>query len=388
MFKQLAEEFGRRGLDVVVMYPNPHLSRPILIGEVGSVTTVQFWSLNNKSYFKVWRLIAEMALPFFALVAHALSWQKTKGRQLITYSPTIFFGLFALLYKSTHSVQHILVLRDLFPQWLVDARLIRGSGLVFWFFRMFERFLYRSSDHIGLMSEGNIEVFNHLNASESEKAFNLPNWTSFSALITDEEIEKKCRRAVTPEDPLIVVYGGNIGKAQQLSSFLNLAEEMSSFKNIFFRMAGRGDAMQELLKEAADRGISNFQYVGELGAKDYINFINAADIGFISLSEDHTAHNFPGKILGYMEAGLPIIGFVNKGNDLCDLINQSASGCLRYHPQVSQVSSFLNDFIQNADERLRQSQNSRNLGISLFSVTNGSSSILELLGLNEDSYNK
>ena len=236
MFKQLAEEFGRRGLDVVVMYPNPHLSRPILIGEVGSVTTVQFWSLNNKSYFKVWRLIAEMALPFFALVAHALSWQKTKGRQLITYSPTIFFGLFALLYKSTHSVQHILVLRDLFPQWLVDARLIRGSGLVFWFFRMFERFLYRSSDHIGLMSEGNIEVFNHLNASESEKAFNLPNWTSFSALITDEEIEKKCRRAVTPEDPLIVVYGGNIGKAQQLSSFLNLAEEMSSFKNIFFRM--------------------------------------------------------------------------------------------------------------------------------------------------------
>ena len=70
MFKQLAEELSRRGLDVVVMYPNPNLRRMISISDVGEITTIQFWAFNNKSTSRFIRLIAEMTLSIFALVAH------------------------------------------------------------------------------------------------------------------------------------------------------------------------------------------------------------------------------------------------------------------------------------------------------------------------------
>ena len=55
-------------------------------------------------------------------------------------------------------------------------------------------------------------------------------------------------------------------------------------------------------------------------------FLGAVDVGLFSLSKEHTAHNFPGKILGYMSASLPILGSVNPGNDLLPLINEAGAG--------------------------------------------------------------
>ncbi|MDC1067375.1 glycosyltransferase WbuB, partial [Alphaproteobacteria bacterium] len=35
---------------------------------------------------------------------------------------------------------------------------------------------------------------------------------------------------------------------------------------------------------------------------------------------------FPGKILGYLDAQIPILGSVNKGNDVIQIINDSGAG--------------------------------------------------------------
>jgi len=59
-----------------------------------------------------------------------------------------------------------------------------------------------------------------------------------------------------------------------------------------------------------------------------VNFtiLAASDIGLFSLSREHSAHNFPRKILGYLKASKPVLGSVNAGNDLSHVINDSNSG--------------------------------------------------------------
>ena len=52
------------------------------------------------------------------------------------------------------------------------------------------------------------------------------------------------------------------------------------------------------------------------------------DIGLFSLSAKHSSHNFPGKLLGYMVQSLPILGSVNAGNDLLDIVNQNNAGLI------------------------------------------------------------
>ena len=60
--------------------------------------------------------------------------------------------------------------------------------------------------------------------------------------------------------------------------------------------------------------------------QQFKQILSEVDIGLFSLSAQHTAHNFPGKLLGYMVQSLPILGSVNSGNDLQELINSSEAG--------------------------------------------------------------
>ena len=39
-------------------------------------------------------------------------------------------------------------------------------------------------------------------------------------------------------------------------------------------------------------------------------------MGIVSLDMKHETHNIPGKLLSYLQAGLPIFALVNQGNDI------------------------------------------------------------------------
>ncbi len=65
-----------------------------------------------------------------------------------------------------------------------------------------------------------------------------------------------------------------------------------------------------------------------------------------SLSAKHTAHNCRGKLLGYMVQSLPILGSVNAGNDLMELVNTKQAGFIF-------VNGYDEDFLNSAAELYR-----------------------------------
>jgi hypothetical protein len=121
-----------------------------------------------------------------------------------------------------------------------------------------------------------------------------------------------------------------------------------------------------------------------------VNFsiLAAFDIGLFSLARDHSAHNFPGKILGYLKAGKPVLGSVNAGNDLLHVINDSNSGFV-----------FLNGedyLLETASKRLIESaelcENIGDNGVTLleqkFPVYSAAHIILVTLNLAKQATNK
>ena len=52
-----------------------------------------------------------------------------------------------------------LILRDLFPQWALDAGLLSRYGPAYRFFRREELRLYRTADIIGVQSPANLDYF-------------------------------------------------------------------------------------------------------------------------------------------------------------------------------------------------------------------------------------
>lgn len=245
---------------------------------------------------------------------------------IIYYSPSIFFGSAVKYFKRKFNCYSYLILRDLFPQWTVDVGIIKKNSLPHLFFKYFERINYLHADKIGVMSESNLKIFSK--RSDINKFEILPNWQKPIKTETNREILKEFGLEELI-DKFVIFYGGNIGLAQGIDTLLSLSKSLIHKKNIHFVFIGQGDAVN-LLK---DKSLTNISYLNSLKPELYYKLASNFDIGLVSLHPNHTAHNFPGKILGYMSLNKPIVGIVNKGNDLKELINDNNAGLITSHDE-------------------------------------------------------
>ena len=72
--------------------------------------------------------------------------------------------------------------------------------------------------------------------------------------------------------------------------------------------------------------MKNVTILPSISQKEYEEVLHQVDVGLFSLSKKHTSHNFPGKTLSYMRSSLPILGSVNAGNDLLNIVNDTNAG--------------------------------------------------------------
>lgn len=324
MFHELAVELITNGHNVTVITPSVSQVPSFLEEDIDGVNVWRFRSGPIKDVGKVTRALNETLLSFKAWQAIKHKVQSDSFDGVIYYSPSIFFGGLVSKIKQVCKCPSYLVLRDLFPQWVVDAGMIRAGSLIERYFRFFEHYSYRQADVIGLMSEKNIEVFCQANSTRYPTEI-LRNWAALVPCIPQRK-SGSLRSKLGLEGKVIYFYGGNIGHAQDMANLMRLANGMRKYTNAHFLFVGQGDEVELINKMASDWRLKNFTYLPSVNQNEFKEILAEVDIGLFSLSSQHTAHNFPGKLLGYMVQSLPILGSVNMGNDLLELVNQHGSG--------------------------------------------------------------
>ena len=326
MFHELAVDFTAIGHNVTIVTPGLDQVELFCEDNIDGVNVWRFRSGPIKNVGKLSRALNETLLSFKAwnAIKHKVKSDSFDG--VIYYSPSIFFGGLVSKIKKVCKCPSYLVLRDLFPQWVIDSGIIRSGSLIECYFRLFEHYSYRQADMIGMMSEKNIEVFCRVNKTRYPVEI-LRNWAALTPYVPQPETETASLRSkLALEDKIIYFYGGNIGHAQDMSNLMRLAHGMREYKNAHFLFIGQGDEVELVKKMSSDWQLENFTYLPSVNQNEYKAILAEIDVGLFSLSAQHTAHNFPGKLLGYMVQSLPILGSVNMGNDLLEVIEQHNSG--------------------------------------------------------------
>lgn len=325
MFHELALEFKRLGHEPVIITPSHGKQTKRL--QVDYLDGVEIWRFRNppmRGQGKVKRVISETLLSLNAFLAIKNAKDISSFELCVNYSPTIFFGPLMHWFKRKAKTFNYLVLRDMFPQWVIDEGLISAKSPIASYFHFFEKLNYNASDCIGLMSPANVDYFRTLH-SEYNNLQVLRNWAdinpvSFSSQLID------IRKVYDLNDKVIFFYGGNIGHAQDMRNLLRLVKSMAPYSNAHFLFIGQGDEF-ELVKQAiAVENLHNLTLLPSINQDAYKEVLTQVDVGLFSLAKTHKAHNFPGKLLGYMLQSLPILGSVNPGNDVIDFINGQGAG--------------------------------------------------------------
>lgn len=377
MFHELALEFIRLGHQVTVITPNQDQSQLLTIDELDGVQVWRFSSGKIKNVCKIKRAINESLLSYRGWRAVKKAIENTTFNGIVYTSPSIFFGLLIKKLKEHYSCPAYLVLRDFFPQWAVDAGMIKKGSFIESYFKFFERLSYDQADKIGVMSKKNLEVFINQNI-KSFPVHVLRNWASFTPHINKSK-NNGYRERLGLQNKVIFFYGGNIGHAQDMSNLMRLAKSMSKYRDAYFLFIGQGDEVKLIKKLANDWKLQNFTYLEPVNQNEFKLILSEIDVGLFSLSKKHSAHNFPGKLLGYMVQSIPILGSVNSGNDLMELVNKNNAGLISVNGEDDILYNNAEKLYQSASFRKKLGKNSCRLLYEDFSVEYAAKTIISCL---------
>lgn len=322
MIHELGLQFIQQGNRVILLTPSAVISHPVEESEEQGIHVVRVKTERLKGVSRLRRAVGEVTLSS-TLWRGAGEFLKANPCDLIIYySPTIFFGSLVKKLKALWNCPSYLVLRDIFPRWAVEAGILR-KGPPYWYFRRKELGQYEVADIIGVESPGNLAYFSGELGKKHYRVEVLHSWASANGAHSGRN---DYRRQLKLENKVVFFYGGNIGVAQDVDNIVRLANSLKEHDNVFFLLVGEGSEIARLNQLIQDLRLHNIKILPAVPQEQYLAMLHEFDVGVVSLHRDLTSHNIPGKLLGYLSCGKPVLASVNPGNDVSRVLKEAAAG--------------------------------------------------------------
>lgn len=246
---------------------------------------------------------------------------------LVLYAtpPITLYG--AVKYvKTRDNAKTYLMLKDIFPQNAVDIGLLKKTGIrgiLYRYFREREKKFYKISDKIGCMSKANVDyLLEHNKFIDKRKVEIFPNSIEIKNSGFEYNNTTILEKYSIPTNRRVFVYGGNLGKPQDIPFVINCLRTQKNNDKVFFVIIGNGTEYDKLNKFVKEENQNNVKLMERLPKSDYDKLISACDVGLIFLSHKFTIPNYPSRLLGYMSAGLPVFAVTDSNTDIGkDIVN-------------------------------------------------------------------
>lgn len=293
----LVREFDRRGFSCEVV-TNEGNSREDLAN-----TKVFSLGLSLHVTAKPLRLVYEMYTPL-ALYLRQLSHRRVHYLATVSFSPSIFWYWYLKLLGRRVRGKKILILRDIFPLWLAEVGMLSETGITYRILNYFCRKQFESHDVILVQNEKDIEVLRNIYQIDCHIDV-LHNWYSISKKNTvADEIIKFCDSSFFT---LAVV--GNFGPAQDLERSCEMLKSiLNEFLDVKILFIGQGEEARYFFAHNLNMHDKRIRFEHRMSHDEVINTLSNVNAGYFSLDEKNQQGHFPGKVLAYLMAGLPVFG--------------------------------------------------------------------------------
>lgn len=363
IYTDLAEALHQKGHDIIVAVSEQKRNQPkttletergfkVLRAVVGDYYDVNF----------VKKGIVTILLPFIMKKEIKKFLGKEKFDLVLFETPPITNAGVVAWAKKYFRCKSYLMLKDIFPQNGVDLGIL-GSGLlgkvIFNYFKFKEKFLYKTADTIGCMSEGNkIYLLEHNPEISEQKVEIFPNAKKITEDYQCKGFSVREKMGI-PEDACVFLFGGNMGKPQYVEILASAAKKFKDDANVFFVFVGRGTEKHIIAETIENNNIKNALLLDNLPREEYEQITKESDVGLITLDPRFTIPNFPSRILSYMDYAKPVLAATDTVTDMKELIK--IADCGEWVCSENQEAFFerIKEFSADKDKCIRQGENGR-----------------------------
>lgn len=321
-----AVELVRRNYDVTVItgfpnYPSGKIydgyrARWHQLETIDGVRVLRVPHLVDRSHSAVRRVLSYMSFSVMAV----LGGLRHVKRPAVIWTYQI--GLPGVLLGRLKRVPLIHEVQDLWPDWSRPA----GLGLKSILFNLLaaqEKFIYRRARVVTTISPGFKRALQAKGVPE-HKLEVIPNWAG-EDLVQPADPDEALAIAEGFQGRFNVVYGGNVGAAQGLTTVVQAAAQVRDLPDVQLIIIGDGVERARLQQDAEQLGLTNVRFLGGRPPAQMARYLALADVLLIHLLPDPLyAITIPSKTYGYLASGRPILAAAN--GDVAELIQATNAG--------------------------------------------------------------
>jgi colanic acid biosynthesis glycosyl transferase WcaI len=312
---EFARAWAAEGHEVTVLTAFPHhphgrkrpedrgvLLRKEMDGDVALVRTYVF-ATRNEGFIK--RIVSYLSFMLSAVLIG--SWRVGKPDVVVATSPQLFTAVAGRLISWIKRRPMIFEVRDLWPESIVTVGAMRESFAV----RMLKKlacFLYQSAERIVAVGPGykrRIVADYPVPAEKIDVVTNGVDLDKFRFRIADRD---RVRREHGWQDSNVAMYLGTHGMAHGLEFVLEAADRLRSSPAMKFVFVGDGAEKPRLQQLAAERGLTNVEFLPPQPKEKVVALYAASDVCLAPLRKvDLFTEVLPSKIFEIMGMRRPVI---------------------------------------------------------------------------------
>ena len=273
------------------------------------------------------------------------------------YDLIFFFGVSpmtscipAIFIKRKLKIPLINWVQDLWPESVSAVGAIE-NGFILNQIRKVVGWIYKKSDLILVQSQGFKENVLSFGISSQQIEY-VPNWS-------DKFPETTVKADWFDQLPkgFRIVFAGNIGKAQGISTVLDAAEKTRHIADLIWIFVGEGSEFENLKQTIENKGLNTTVFaVGRKPPADMPGLFKRSDVLLVSLTGEYIfTQTIPSKVQAYMAAAKPILGSLN--GEGAKVIKESGAGiCSEAENARALADSAIKLYSMTPDEREKLGQ--------------------------------
>lgn len=294
-------------------------------------------------------------------IANYLSWALSatflsmtyfrRARVSLVYSSPATAAIPAMIARKILGVPYVLIIQDLWPDSVLASGFLskRMDGVIRAVIGSFTSLAYRQAAHIIVISPGMCDVLEDRGVSRKKMSL------VYNAVDTRALTSLTCPHSRTslgiPEDALLVMYGGNLGVAQDLRTVIQAVANARGERPVHLMFVGSGVERASLRELAMNVAPDRVTFVDPVPRGQMASLMAIADIQLVSLAPDALFDvTMPSKVQGILAMGEPV--WVMASGDVADLVRSANSGVVSTPRDVRMATETIEELAELSPGRL------------------------------------
>lgn len=287
-----------------------------------------------------------MVLLSVQLSFKLLSNARKGDRVLIVTNPAPVVLLVSLISR-WKKLKCFTIVHDVFPENLIAARLMKTSSIGYKLLRYIFNKAYSKMTVLFVLGRDMKEVFEKKLSRYKRKPdiYVVENWADTEGIFPMVKNENSIVQQLDITDKIIFQFAGNLGRVQGLMELCNV---IKLIKNplVHFMFIGEGAVKEEMQQFVAVNHLRNVSMLGSFSRSQQREFLNAGDVGIVSLQEGMAGLGVPSKSYNILAAGKPILFIGDKESEIARMINENDVGWCYDMKDTRNLLDFFNNLSQ------------------------------------------